>query len=523
MIAAQVGLVVLGSLALHVDETTDVTDKDAWQIVQALSAAIEKQTGLTPAIDPGRSPELCIASDTCVRAVLSRTGKSEGVFVRLAGTPAGTTVTAERTAGGGAPPVRAQIDLPRQPATWPAFLQGAAILLFPEGQNITPPIVAVVRPGGGGAADSAPIPRIEPKARAAPPPMPERTLSAEELAAAEARRKAEADRIRAEVEAAAAKRRAEAEAEAAKKRAEEEAARAAAEAEARKKAEAEAAARAAAEAEARKKAEAEAAARAAAEAEARKKAEAEAARAAAEAEAKRKAEEARAVAEAEARKKKEAEAAARAAAEAEKKAAAEAKLRAAAEKKAAEEAAKAAAAAARADAAKKAEAEKAAAAAAKKAEAAAAAAKKADAEAARRAEASAAAKKAEAEAAAAAEARRSEAESKDAEALALAAPPPSSAAPPGLSAGEVEASVGRERSPSYLPWVVLGGTVAAVAVATGLGIYNQDLVASGKVEPDPVVRDDYQDRVFASGLAANVLFGTAVVGAVTSALLFVMD
>ena len=43
------------------------------------------------------------------------------------------------------------------------------------------------------------------------------------------------------------------------------------------------------------------------------------------------------------------------------------------------------------------------------------------------------------------------------------------------------------------------------------------------VEPNPVVRDDFQDRVFSSGLAANLFFTTAAIGAATSVLLFVME
>jgi len=73
------------------------------------------------------------------------------------------------------------------------------------------------------------------------------------------------------------------------------------------------------------------------------------------------------------------------------------------------------------------------------------------------------------------------------------------------------------------PWIALGVSVVSAGVGGYFGIQNQALIAEGEIERNPIRRADYQDRVYQAGLAANVLFSTAAVGAITSAILFATE
>lgn len=172
MIGMQLGLVLVAGLALHLEPSTNVTDTDRRAIVEIFAQVILDRTGMAPVMDPNAAAADCRTDDACVGAILTRTGATEVVFVRLIGRPAGTGIVAERTAGGGLGTGRAEVDLPRTKQTWSAFLQGAAIMLFPEGRNVTPPIVAVARPPTSQKANLPPM-IVRPK----PPPPPPKKVA----------------------------------------------------------------------------------------------------------------------------------------------------------------------------------------------------------------------------------------------------------------------------------------------------------------------------------------------------------
>lgn len=66
---------------------------------------------------------------------------------------------------------------------------------------------------------------------------------------------------------------------------------------------------------------------------------------------------------------------------------------------------------------------------------------------------------------------------------------------------------------SWVPWVVIGSGIVAGATGIAFGISSR--AARGSAEREPHTEDEraqLEDRVYAHGLAANILFGTAAVG-----------
>ena len=458
MIAATLGMLVVSSVAVHVDKSTDVTYSDQKAIVRSLGDALQDQTGIRPVIDSVESKGTCAYDDKCIADVLKRTNSSEVVFVQLIGTGVSTALALERTAGGGLPPTTARVELPRQKATWNAFLSGAAILLFPEGQNVTPPIVAVARPD---APAAQPIPLIDhpdyekeieqPKAKQAPvpkepppivfvPPPPKPEPKPEPVAKVEP--KPVPPPVVAKVEPPPV-------------------------AKVEPKPMPVAKVEPKPEPVAKVEPKPEPVAKVEPKPEPVAKVEPKPAP----------------VAKVEPKPAPVAKVEPKPVAKAQPKP--EPKII-VAEKKPTPEPTKAAPASTpelvpivkAPDVDKPDDKE-----------------------------------------------MLAQADTKPTHDPAIDSVPMSSGSDtPGLSAADIESTVHLdEDGPNIWPWVAVGATVVAAGVGTFLGVRNRDLINTGKVEPDPVVRQDYQDRVYRSGLAANILFTTAAIGAVSSVVLFVVD
>lgn len=70
--------------------------------------------------------------------------------------------------------------------------------------------------------------------------------------------------------------------------------------------------------------------------------------------------------------------------------------------------------------------------------------------------------------------------------------------------------------PTLWPWVGVGATGLLLAGGIVAGVLNRDLVAQGERSTDQAEVDRLNGQVFASGLTANVLLGTAVIAAVVT-------
>jgi hypothetical protein len=154
------GILLASSIALQVETTKAISSDDTKAVVQHLKSALAKQTGDQLVVHSVTPDPNCRSSDKCIGRILTKAQASEVVFVAIEKTPAAFKIRLMRTSGGGLTPNSAKVDLPHPRATWSAFLSGAAIMLFPEGANLTPPIVAVARPDSRNSKPTA-MPTIE--------------------------------------------------------------------------------------------------------------------------------------------------------------------------------------------------------------------------------------------------------------------------------------------------------------------------------------------------------------------------
>ena len=159
-----------GGIALQMEETKAASNSDIEAVFSELTTALEKQTGDTVSVNSLKDDPNCRSKDKCIASILRKTASTEVVFVSIEKKPSAFEVRLHRTSGGGLTPTVAKVELPRAQATWGAFLSGAAIMLFPEGANLTPPIVTAARPQ---TKNSQPmeIPKFEIK-KTLPPPKP---------------------------------------------------------------------------------------------------------------------------------------------------------------------------------------------------------------------------------------------------------------------------------------------------------------------------------------------------------------
>ncbi|MEE2903594.1 MAG: hypothetical protein VYC39_14795 [Myxococcota bacterium] len=170
MFSVSLGILLAGGIALQMEETKAASNSDIEAVFGELTTALEKQTGDTVSVNSLKDDPTCRSKDKCIASILKKTASTEVVFVSIEKKPSAFQVRLHRTSGGGLTPTVAKVELPRAQATWGAFLSGAAIMLFPEGANLTPPIVAAARPK---AKTSQPmvIPSFEIK-KTLPPPKP---------------------------------------------------------------------------------------------------------------------------------------------------------------------------------------------------------------------------------------------------------------------------------------------------------------------------------------------------------------
>jgi hypothetical protein len=75
--------------------------------------------------------------------------------------------------------------------------------------------------------------------------------------------------------------------------------------------------------------------------------------------------------------------------------------------------------------------------------------------------------------------------------------------------------------PRLLPWALLGGSAVAAGLGLAFGFQNAHVVREGEATFDPARRAQLQGETFSTGLAADILFGVAIVGAVAAGVAFV--
>lgn len=74
-----------------------------------------------------------------------------------------------------------------------------------------------------------------------------------------------------------------------------------------------------------------------------------------------------------------------------------------------------------------------------------------------------------------------------------------------------------------LEWSLLAGSAIAGTVATIFAVRNLDAISEGETSSDPARVAELRDAAYHNGLAANVLFTAAAIGAATSAILFIAE
>jgi len=100
----------------------------------------------------------------------------------------------------------------------------------------------------------------------------------------------------------------------------------------------------------------------------------------------------------------------------------------------------------------------------------------------------------------------------------LAAPPPTKPAPAPTALTQAPPP---DAEAKLWPWVGVGATGVLLAGGIVAGVLNRDLVAQGEQSTDPAEVDRLNGQVFASGLTANLLLGSALIAAVVTTVGFV--
>lgn len=122
-------LLLVGQIAVHVEDARGIEDQERARLVETFGAALGAASGARSVV----SDQRCADAARCTDEIREKTGASDVVHVRLIGVPTRIRVVAERASADAGPLRRAQADLTRDAASWRRALDGVALVLFPAG------------------------------------------------------------------------------------------------------------------------------------------------------------------------------------------------------------------------------------------------------------------------------------------------------------------------------------------------------------------------------------------------------
>jgi hypothetical protein len=158
MLAPLVGLLLLGAgVGVHLEQYSGLQLEDASRVLDALAHAIEKRTGVRPALDDPLWPS-CQAADRCLPAIRIRTHAEDVVFVTMFGAPKKLRLIADRDPAPADSALRIELDLPRDETAWSEPLDKVASVLFPEAR--APPANAANAADAKAAEIARPPPEV---------------------------------------------------------------------------------------------------------------------------------------------------------------------------------------------------------------------------------------------------------------------------------------------------------------------------------------------------------------------------
>jgi hypothetical protein len=109
------GLLLIGTVAIHSELVEGVERNDAAQILDELRRIVEAEAGQTAVLEMGR-PGKCEPRPACVGEILGRTHADEALLVRILGAVTRVGLIVERVGPGIAAPAEAQATLTDDPA-----------------------------------------------------------------------------------------------------------------------------------------------------------------------------------------------------------------------------------------------------------------------------------------------------------------------------------------------------------------------------------------------------------------------
>jgi hypothetical protein len=141
MLASLLGLWVLGTVGVRLEQTADVPLETGLEIERALVGALSSRLGTDVAIDsPDWAP--CDRADkACIDGIRARMHADSVVVLRIFGAPTAIRLVV-KLFGATEAPVSSELDLERSSDTWRAALDGLAKQLFPVVTRPAPAVTA---------------------------------------------------------------------------------------------------------------------------------------------------------------------------------------------------------------------------------------------------------------------------------------------------------------------------------------------------------------------------------------------